>query len=185
MSWDPEDTASAAPSTPALGCHCLGWGVLSCLNAVQSEEGPESPQSCSPLAAHSKELLGFGYYSASKPSSRSPGTAESACECESLSRVPHFVTPWTAAHQAPPSMGFSRQERWSGLSCPPPGDLPDPEIQPWSPALEIDSLLSKSPGKPEQAPKMPACDTGPAAHVRRETGQPCTRAPTHTYLAMR
>ena len=43
------------------------------------------------------------------------------------------VTPWTVAHQAPLSMGFSRQEHWSGLPFPPPGDLPDPGIQPTSP----------------------------------------------------
>ena len=45
-----------------------------------------------------------------------------------------FVTPWTVARQAPLSMGFSRQEYWSGLPCPPPGVLPDPEIKPKSPA---------------------------------------------------
>ena len=49
-----------------------------------------------------------------------------------------FATPWTLAHQAPLSMGFSRQEYWSGLPCPPPGDLPYPGIKPaslMSPAL--------------------------------------------------
>ena len=49
------------------------------------------------------------------------------------------VTPWTAAHQAPLSMGFSRQEFWSGLPFPSPGDLPDPGIKPMSPALQADS----------------------------------------------
>ena len=44
------------------------------------------------------------------------------------------VTLWTVAHQAPLSMGFSSQEYWNGLSCPPPGDLPDPGIEPASPA---------------------------------------------------
>ena len=44
----------------------------------------------------------------------------------------HFATLWTIAHQAPPSMGFSRQEYWSGLPCPPPGDLPDPGVKPTS-----------------------------------------------------
>ena len=43
-----------------------------------------------------------------------------------------LVTPWTVAHQAPLSMGFSRQEHWSGLPCPPPGDLPNPGIEPVS-----------------------------------------------------
>ena len=49
--------------------------------------------------------------------------------------------PWTAAHQVPPSMGFSRQEYWSGLSFPSPGDLPDPGIEPGSLALEADTLI--------------------------------------------
>ena len=49
--------------------------------------------------------------------------------------VQFFATPWTAAHQALLSMGFSRQEYWSGLPCPPPGDLPNPGIEPVSPAL--------------------------------------------------
>ena len=48
---------------------------------------------------------------------------------------PHSATSWTVAHQAPPSMGFSRQEYWSGLPFPSPGDLPDPGIKPRSPAL--------------------------------------------------
>ena len=59
------------------------------------------------------------------------------------SQVQLFVTPWTVAHQAPLSMGFSRQEYWSGLPCPPPGDLPSPGIKPMSPAspaLKADSL---------------------------------------------
>ena len=48
----------------------------------------------------------------------------------------------------PLSMGFSRQEHWSGLPCPSPGDLPDPGIKPRFPALQADSLLSELPGKP-------------------------------------
>ena len=54
---------------------------------------------------------------------------------KSLSHVRLFVTPWTIAHQASPSMGFSRQEYWSGLPFPSPGDLPDPRIEPGSPTL--------------------------------------------------
>ena len=54
---------------------------------------------------------------------------------KSLSRVRLFVTPWTVAYQVPPSMGFSRQEYWSGLTFPSPGDLPNPEIEPRSPTL--------------------------------------------------
>ena len=51
---------------------------------------------------------------------------------QSLSNVLLFVTLWTVARQAPLSMGFSRQEYWSGLPCPPPGDLPVPGIEPTS-----------------------------------------------------
>ena len=70
-------------------------------------------------------------------------------EVKSLSRVRLFVTPWTIAYQAPPSMGFSSQEYWSGLPFPSPGDLPYPGIEPWSPALWADALSSKPPGKPK------------------------------------
>ena len=65
-----------------------------------------------------------------------------------LSHVRLFAIPWTVAYQAPPSMGFSRQECWSGLPFPSPGDLPDPEIEPGSPALQADALPSEPPGKP-------------------------------------
>ena len=65
-----------------------------------------------------------------------------------LSRVQLFATPWTVAYQASPSMGFSRQEYWSGLPFLSPGDLPDPGIEPGSLALEAGALTSKPPGKP-------------------------------------
>ena len=64
---------------------------------------------------------------------------------ESLSHVPLFVTPWTVAYQAPQSMGFSRQEYWSGLPFPSAGDLPNPGIEPRSPALQADTLPSEPP----------------------------------------
>ena len=65
-----------------------------------------------------------------------------------FSRVRLCVTPEMAAHQAPPSLGFSRQEYWSGLPFPSPGDLPNPGIEPRSPALQADALSSEPPGKP-------------------------------------
>ena len=65
-----------------------------------------------------------------------------------FSRVRLFATVWTVARQAPLSMGFSRQERWSGLPCRPPGDLPNPGIERRSPTLQADSLVSEPPGKP-------------------------------------
>ena len=65
---------------------------------------------------------------------------------KSLSCVQLFLTPRTVAHQALPSMEFSRQEYWSGLPFPSPGDLPDPGIKPGSPTLQADALPSEPPG---------------------------------------
>ena len=73
------------------------------------------------------------------------------CESEkvkSLSCVWLFAIPWTVVYQASLSMGFSRQEYWSGLPFPSPGDLSDPGIEPRSPALQADALPSEPPGKP-------------------------------------
>ena len=67
---------------------------------------------------------------------------------KSVSCVQLLATLQTVAHQAPPSMGFSRQEYWSGLPFPSPGDPPNPGIEPSSPALQADSLLSEPPGNP-------------------------------------
>ena len=67
---------------------------------------------------------------------------------KSFSCVRLFEIPWTVAYQAPPSMGFSRQECWSGLPFPSPGDLPHPGIKPGSPALWADALPSEPLGKP-------------------------------------
>ena len=68
-------------------------------------------------------------------------------EVESLSCVRLFATPWTVAYKAPLSMEFSRQEYWSGLPLPSPGDLLDPGIKSGSPALQADALPSEPPGK--------------------------------------
>ena len=111
------------------------------------------------------------FFKPSKPSGKPKCVVWS--EVRSLSHVQLFATPWTVAYQAPPSMGFSRQECWSGLpfpspgdllayqappsmgfsrqECwsglpfPSPGDLLDPEIEPRSPALQADTLLSEPP----------------------------------------
>ena len=74
----------------------------------------------------------------------------SKVKVKSVSRVQLFATPWTVAHQAPPSMGFSRQEHWTGLPFPFSGDLPDPGMEPRSPRLQADALTSEPPGKPFQ-----------------------------------
>ena len=65
---------------------------------------------------------------------------------KSLSHARLFVTPWTVAYQVPLSMGFSRQEYWSGLPSPSPGDLPNSGIEPRSPTLQVDALTSDPPG---------------------------------------
>ena len=76
------------------------------------------------------------------------------CLCvhaRSLTCVQLFVTPWTAAHQAPLSVGFPRQEYWSGLPFPSPGDLPDPGIEPRSPVSPVLAgrfFTTAPPGKP-------------------------------------
>ena len=64
------------------------------------------------------------------------------------------MTPWTIAYQATPSMGFSRQEYWSGLPFPSPGDLPNSGIKPRSPALQADTLSSEPPEKPKRLKTM-------------------------------
>ena len=67
---------------------------------------------------------------------------------QSLNRVQPFVTPWTVAHQAPLSMGFPRQEYWSGLPCPTAGDLSEPGVEPESPALAGRFFTSEPPRTP-------------------------------------
>ena len=72
------------------------------------------------------------------------------CVLSHFSCVRLFETLWTIAHQAPLSMGFSRQEYWSELPCPPPGGLPDSGIEPVSPgilALQVDFFFAEPPGK--------------------------------------
>ena len=64
-------------------------------------------------------------------------------EVKLLSRVWLFVIPWTVAYQGPLSLGFSRQEYWSGLPFPSPGDLPNPGIESGSPVLQADALPSE------------------------------------------
>ena len=93
-----------------------------------------------------------------------------------LSRVLLFATPWTVAHQAPLSMGFSRQEYCSGLPCPPPGDLPDPVMEPASltfPAL-ASRIFTTEPGW-----KGPVKPPGP---LQNEPGDPPSC--THQNLAL-
>ena len=77
-----------------------------------------------------------------------------------------FATSRTVAYQALPSMGFSKQEHWSGLPFPSPGAPPDPGIEPRSPALQADALLSEPPGKPTQTTTKSMVNVEPpSAHL--------------------
>ena len=81
-------------------------------------------------------------------------TTEPPVTCHVLvtQSCPTLCNPWAVAHQAPLSMGFSRQEYWSGLPFPSPEDLPDPGIEPRSPSLQADALTSAPPGRPRFNP---------------------------------
>ena len=100
------------------------------------------------------------------------GILYSAC-AQLFSHVWLFTTPWTVAHQAPLSMEFSRQEYWSGLPVPSPGDLPDPGIKPRSPALQADSLPSEPQGKPIILPTIPYCSSGNNLDLQSINNLPC------------
>ena len=75
---------------------------------------------------------------------------EESCPLSRSVMSKYFVTPWTVALQALLSMGFSRQEYWSGLPSPSPGNLLDPGIEPMSPALAGEFFTTETPGKPER-----------------------------------
>ena len=132
---------------------------------------------------------------------------ESEKSVNSLSHIWLFATPWTVAHQTPLSMGFPRQESWSGLPYPSPGDLPNPGIEPGSLALQADSLPSEPLGKPLmytfiQQPMNSSYSTGlkpnlfspptllptsvigttlPCARMRAHTHTHCMHACAHTH----
>ena len=104
------------------------------------------------------------------------------CVCVSHSVVSDSATPWAVARQAPLSMGFNRQEYWSGLPSPSPGDLPDPGIRPKapaSPALQAGSLVSEPPGKlpycPEFNSVFKACALWKRSFMKPSCLYPCTR----------
>ena len=93
-------------------------------------------------------------------------------------------TPWTVTHQAPLSTGFSRQEHWSGLPFPSPGDLPDPGIKPRSPTLQADSLPSEPPGKPPQTTKWYSNSTSEYISKVKEITTSKRYLHSHTYCSI-
>ena len=110
-----------------LDCE-VGWALKNwCFWTVVLEKTLENPLDCKEIQpVHPKGNQSCVFFGKVK------------VKVKSLSRVWLLATPWTVAHQAPLSMGFSRQEYWSSLPCPPPGDPPDPGIEPvslLSPAL--------------------------------------------------
>ena len=141
------------------------WILLETVEAVQRDWSPGKAGTWRDLCQEIQWSSKKGHYggtntrlTAPVPLLNSP-THIAWCEHCSLSpseteSVNHSVVadslwpPWAVACQAPLSMVFSRQEYWSGLPCPSPGDLPNPGIKPLSPTLQVDSLPSKPPGKP-------------------------------------
>ena len=91
-------------------------------------------------------------------SSEVPVSTHAYAHVESLSCVWLFATLWTAVHQAPLSMGFSRQEYWSGLPFPSPGDLPDSGIEPMSPALAGRFFTTEPPRSPVSTRNINLCE---------------------------
>ena len=87
----------------------------------------------------------------------------------SYSVVSDSVTPWTAAYQAHPSLGFSRREYWSGLPFPSPGDLPDPGIEPMSLASAGRFFTTEPPGKRHATQLSPSTVTGESPHATTKT----------------
>ena len=117
------------------------------LLCVRAEEREEDPSLSSPGSGLCKGSYGHS----TRVGTLEPTGRVCTCTLSHLSCVRLFATPRTVACQAPLSMGFSRHEHWSGLPCPPPGDLPDPGIKrvfPLAPALEAGSLLLSHQGSP-------------------------------------
>ena len=100
-----------------------------------------------------------------------------------LSHVLLFVIPGTVASQATLFMGFSRQEYWSGLPCPPPGDLPNPEIEPRSTTFQADSLPSEPPGKSDSVDQILIPTRSSVMEEERSKSKSSSRTITNLYIA--
>ena len=128
------------PPPPALTLEALKRGLLSAPHPASALAKVASCPSTNPLCAA---------HSCPQSSPMLCSLRRCVCVCvRSLRSCPPLCDPWTAARQAPLSMGFSRQEHRSGLPCLPPRDLPSPGIEPVSPELQAGSLPTKPPGKP-------------------------------------
>ena len=114
-------------------------------DAIQPSHPLSSP-SCSALNLSQHQDLFRWVGSSHQEASASVSTMNK----DNTKFCPTLAIPWTVACQAPLCMGFSRQEYWSGLPFPSPGELPDPEIEPRSPALQANALLTELHRKPLQ-----------------------------------
>ena len=130
----PSGTLAVHPGGNGKQRASRGWTVTSCLPERAPWAGPVPPPDIPPTVSPQRNAVLGSSLTASE-------------QVKSLSRVWLFVTPWTVASQAPQSVEFSRQEYWSGLPFPSPGDLPDPGIEPGSPALQADAFPSEPPGQ--------------------------------------
>ena len=95
-------------------------------------------------------------------------------ESEVAQSCPTLCDPMDVAHQAPLFLGFSRQKYWSGLPCPPPGDLPSRRIEPRSPTLQADSLPSEAPEKPKNTGVVAYPSSRGSSRPRNQPGVSCT-----------
>ena len=141
---------------------CFLITILQIRKKFGASKGPASLRSSLCVAAGTsliKHRLGYISLLLKAPGFPSLLEDKEGKKVNSLSCVRFFATPWTVAYQAPLSMGFSRQEYWSGMPFPSPGGLPDPGIEPRSPELEADTLTSEPPGKPD--PYIPWLQTFP------------------------
>ena len=146
--WTEPTPGGQAPSLPSVGT-CLGEEALDWVRTPG--RAFQEPPGCS---AHSPRAAARGASLPLKPSlfipldPRHRLCGSRCCPCLVAQSVRLFATPWTVAHQAPLSIRFSRQEDWSGLPCPPPGDLPNPGVEPASPALAGGFFTTSATKKP-------------------------------------
>ena len=130
--WNAEDIPKPMKNSIQHSPILFSWSFLLLVTISDWKNSFVSIATFLPESTHSKKL-------------EISGASANVC-AYSLYPVWLFATPWTVAHQAPLSMGILQtRTHWSGLPCPPPGDLPNPGIQPMSPALQADSLPSETP----------------------------------------
>ena len=149
---------------------------LSCVTRLsQDTEGQSFLRMLLPLETSSSKEVGskhqflFRVQWRTLPSWTPVSSLPEKGESYSFSRVWLLSTPWIVAHQAPLSMGYSRQEYWSGLPFPSPGDLPYPGIKLGSPALQADSLLSEPPTRHEELRTPAGHRASPLPGHKRDT----------------